>query len=40
MNWIEGTVGHVCYVAMFFVAGALIGRPMWMWTKKRLPWGK
>ena len=40
MEFIQGTVGHICYVVVVFTAGALIGQPLWAWVKKMMPWGK
>lgn len=40
MEFLNSIVGHVCYVTVIFVAGALIGRPMYSWIVKKLPWTK
>ena len=37
MEFMQGIVGHVCYIAVVFTAGALIGKPMWSWLCKALP---
>ena len=34
------TLGTVFYTAVVFVAGALIGAPLWTWINKKLPWNK
>jgi hypothetical protein len=36
----DTVVGTLCYTAVVFVAGALIGTPMWGWMKTKMPWGK
>ena len=36
----DTVVGTLCYTAVVFVAGALIGNPMWVWIKTKMPWGK
>jgi|688.fasta_scaffold00026_6 hypothetical protein len=33
-------LGTVFYTAMVFVAGALIGKPLWDWVAPKLPWNK
>jgi len=38
MEFLNGIVAHICYVAVVFTAGALIGRPMYSWLIKKLPW--
>jgi len=36
----DSVVGTVCYTAVVFIAGALIGAPMWSWMKTKMPWSK
>ncbi len=31
-------LGTIFYSVVIFVAGALIGTPLWNWVKKKLPW--
>ena len=33
-------LGTVFYSIVIFVAGALIGSPLWSWLKKKLPWSE
>ena len=33
-------LGTIFYSVLIFVAGAAIGRPLWTWTSKYLPWNK
>lgn len=33
-------LGTVFYSFTVFVAGALIGAPLWNWVNKKLPWSK
>tara|TARA_Y100000310_G_scaffold333970_1_gene412649 strand:+ start:1017 stop:1139 length:123 start_codon:yes stop_codon:yes gene_type:complete len=35
----SGALGTIFYTAVIFVAGALIGTPMWNWVKSKFPWG-
>jgi len=34
----DTVVGTLCYTAVVFIAGALIGKPMWEWMRKSMPW--
>ena len=34
----SSALGTVFYTAVVFVAGALIGVPLWNWVNKKLPW--
>ncbi len=34
------TLGTVFYTVVVFVAGTLIGAPLWTWINKKLPWNK
>ena len=36
----SGILGTVFYSVILFVAGALIGTPLWNWVKKFFPWNK
>jgi hypothetical protein len=36
----SSTLGTVFYSVVIFVAGALIGAPLWKWVDKKLPWNK
>ena len=38
MNWIDSVLGTVFYSMVVFTAGALMGRPMWCWVCKSMPW--
>ena len=37
---LNNTLGTVFYSVVVFVAGALIGAPLWEWVSKFLPWNK
>jgi|TARA_X000001382_G_scaffold46437_1_gene31402 uncharacterized membrane protein YccC len=39
-GFFSGALGTVFYTVVVFVIGALIGTPLWNWTKKFLPWNK
>ena len=39
-EFFSGALGTAFYTVVVFVAGALIGTPLWSWTKKFLPWNK
>jgi len=34
----SSTLGTIFYTVVVFVAGALIGTPLWTWVNKKLPW--
>lgn len=36
----SSTLGTVFYSVVVFVAGALIGAPLWKWVDKKFPWNK
>ena len=38
LEFLNGIVAHIFYVAVIFTAGALIGKPMYSWVVKKLPW--
>jgi len=33
-------LGTVWWSALMFVAGALVGMPLWNWAKTKMPWNK
>lgn len=37
---LSSTLGTVFYTAVVFVAGALIGAPLWKWLSAKFPWNK
>jgi hypothetical protein len=37
---IEGFFGTVFGLVVVFVAGTLLGAPLWNWLKSGLPWNK
>jgi len=37
---LSSTLGTVFFSIVVFVAGALIGAPLWEWVNKFLPWNK
>ena len=39
MEFINTTLGTTFYSIVVFVAGAMIGKPMWCWMCKKMPWG-
>ena len=39
MEFFQSALGTVFYTVVIFVAGALIGTPLWNWVKSKLPWG-
>jgi hypothetical protein len=40
MQTLSEILGTTFYTVVVFVAGALIGTPLWNWVKKFLPWNK
>ena len=36
----SSVLAHVFYCIVVFVAGALMGQPMYKWVSKKLPWSK
>jgi hypothetical protein len=36
----SSTLGTIFYSITVFVAGALIGAPLWNWVNAKLPWNK
>lgn len=37
---LQGTLGTIFYTVVVFVAGALIGRPLFAWVNEKLPWNR
>lgn len=35
----EHILGTLWWSALMFIAGAVIGVPLWKWVKTKLPWG-
>lgn len=40
MEVIRNALGTGFFAAVVFVAGALIGPPMWKWLNAKMPWSK
>jgi len=40
METLHSALGTVFYTVVAFVAGALIGTPLWSWLKTKMPWNK
>jgi hypothetical protein len=40
MQTLSEILGTTFYTIVVFIAGALIGTPLWNWAKKFLPWNK
>jgi hypothetical protein len=40
MQAINDFLGTTFFTVVVFIAGALIGTPLWNWVKKFLPWNK
>ena len=40
MQAINDVLGTTFFAVLVFIAGALIGTPLWAWVKKFLPWNK
>jgi hypothetical protein len=36
---VSSGLGTVFFTVVVFVAGALIGAPLWNWLKTKMPWG-
>ena len=36
----ESILGTVWFTALVFVAGALVGTPLWNWAKSKFPWNQ
>lgn len=39
MELFNSALGTVFFAIVVFIAGALIGAPLWAWLKTKLPWG-
>ncbi len=37
MEWINSALGTTFYSIVVFVAGAMIGAPLWCWMKSKCP---
>jgi hypothetical protein len=37
---IEGFFGTIWFIGLVFIAGAVIGTPLWNWVKKYFPWNQ
>jgi hypothetical protein len=35
---VEGFFGTIWFTGLVFIAGAIIGTPLWNWVKKYFPW--
>jgi len=40
MEFLTTTYGLVAHTVIVFVAGTLIGKPLWEWLRGYLPWNK
>ncbi len=40
LGFLSGALGTVWWTVLVFIAGALIGAPLWNWIKTYLPWNK
>lgn len=40
MEFLTTTYGLVTHSVIVFVAGALIGKPLWEWARSYFPWNK
>jgi hypothetical protein len=40
MEFLTTTYGLIAHTVIVFVAGALIGQPLWGWVRKFFPWNK
>ena len=38
IEFLNSTVGTICYTGVVFVAGALFGKPLWTWLNSKAPW--
>ncbi len=36
----SSVLGTMWFTVIVFIAGALIGAPMWSWMRKQFPWNK
>ena len=40
MEFLTTTYGLITHSVIVFVAGALIGKPLWVWVRGHFPWNK
>ena len=40
IEFLQGTLGTIFYTIVTFVAGALIGKPLFAWVNEKMPWNK
>ncbi len=40
IEFLQGTLGAIFYTVVIFVAGALIGKPLFAWVNEKLPWNR
>ncbi len=40
MDIINSTLGTIFFSIVIFIAGALVGNPLWTWVKGKLPWNR
>ena len=40
MEILSTTWGAVLFTIVVFVAGALVGKPIWQWLDSKFPWNK
>ena len=40
IEFLQSTLGTIFFTVVIFVAGALIGRPLFAWVNEKLPWNK
>jgi len=36
----ESFLGTAWFIALVFIAGTLIGAPLWGWVKQKFPWNQ
>tara|TARA_Y100001963_G_scaffold22202_1_gene29040 strand:- start:2027 stop:2164 length:138 start_codon:yes stop_codon:yes gene_type:complete len=40
LAFLDGVLGTAWWTVLVFIAGALVGTPLWNWIKTYLPWNK
>jgi hypothetical protein len=40
MDFLQNALGTTFYTIVVFVAGALVGQPLWKWVWAKLPFGE
>jgi len=40
IEFLQSTLGTIFYTIVTFVAGALIGKPLFAWVNEKMPWNK